>query len=257
VLEQRAITSVFQPIVDLGTGRLAGVEALARFARLPVRGPDAWFAEADAVGLLLELELEAVRTALDGLPSIPGDAFLAVNASPTTVVSDGFADALEGAALERIVIEVTEHADVSDYGSLGAALEPLRRSGLRVSIDDVGAGISSLRHVVMLSPDMVKIDASLTAGVDRDDARHAVVAALAACASQLGARSVAEGIEHRDQLETLIGLGVELAQGFLLAEPGSLSELAGDHVFGAARRRAPGVKPHSMPLGATRAGAGS
>jgi EAL domain-containing protein (putative c-di-GMP-specific phosphodiesterase class I) len=256
VLERHAIKAVFQPIFDLETGRLAGVEALARFARLPVRAPDAWFEEADTAGLLLEVEIEAVRTAMEALHSIPRTAFLAVNVSPSTVVSDGFADVLEGANLERMVLELTEHAVVSDYGELIAALEPLREAGLRLAVDDVGAGTSSLRHVVMLSPDIMKIDTSLTAGVERDDARHAVVAALAACARQLGARSVAEGIELRDQLEALMQLGVELAQGFLLAEPESLGELASRDIFGAARRRADTSK-RFRPYGSARMRAGS
>jgi EAL domain-containing protein (putative c-di-GMP-specific phosphodiesterase class I) len=108
---------------------------------------------------------------------------------------------------------------VLDYVALNRSLAPMRSRGFRVAVDDVGSGASSLRHVVMLSPELLKIDVSLTHGIDHDPTRHAVVAALADCASRLGAASLAEGVGSRAEIEHLLGLGVSLGQGSLLAEP--------------------------------------
>ena len=226
VIERGAVRSAFQPIFDLASGAMVGVEALARFARLPIRGPDAWFAEAEAVGLLAVLEATAVRSALDGLAEIPSSAFLSINVSPTVVGSDEVQDVFADAPADRIVLELTEHTPVHDYVALNETLAPMRARGFQVAVDDVGSGISSLRHVVMLAPDMMKIDIALTNGIDHDPTRHAVVAALAACATQIGAVSVAEGIGSREEIEHLLAVGVTLGQGYELAEPEMLDPIA-------------------------------
>lgn len=250
-IEHRAVRSAFQPIFDLLSGEMVGVEALARFARLPVRGPDAWFAEADAVGLRDVLEAAAVRSALDGLPEIPSTAFLSINVSPIAIGSDEVQDVFAGAPADRIVLELTEHTPVRDYVALNEAIAPMRARGFRVAIDDVGSGISSLRHVVMLAPDLMKIDLSLTNGIDHDPTRHAVVAALADCANRLGAVTVAEGVGSREELEHLIGLGVTLGQGYMLAEPEMLDPIAAAGPLNL-RRRAADSSRWSTPTGSLR-----
>ena len=101
----------------------------------------------------------------------------------------------------------------------------MRSRGFRIAIDDVGAGISRLRHVVMLAPDMVKIDSALTTGIDHDPTRHAVVAALADCAAQLGAVAVAAGVAGREEVDALLAVGVALGQSPLSVEAGSLASM--------------------------------
>lgn len=231
VLAEGGITAAFRPVFDVRTGALVGVESIPRVPRLPVRGADAWVAEAAAVGLMLEFELAALDAALTALPEIPVDAFLAVNLSPSTVCDPRFQRALDAVVRRRLVLEITEHDHVDDYDALTHALGRSRERGMRFAIGDVGAGIASLHHVVRLAPDFVKIDASLTHGVESDSGRHAVVAALAACARQLEAGVVAEGVATLDQLDVLTGLGVDYFQGFLLAEPGSLSGITWEAVF--------------------------
>lgn len=231
VLDDKALSAAFQPIFDVETGTIVGAEALARIARLPVRGADSWFAEAAAVGLGSELELAAVAAALEAMTEVPPHAFVAINVSPQTVAEPAFEELMGSAPGERIVIEITEQAAVEDYAALNAVLNRLRGAGVRIAVDDVGAGIASLHHVVMLAPEFLKIDRSLTEGVESDPARHAVVAALTSCASHLGATVVAEGVAATDQLKELIRLGVDLVQGFLLAEPGSLAEITWKEAF--------------------------
>ena len=166
-----------QPVVDMRDGSLVGVEALSRFPADVLSGAGAWFAAALEVGLATELELAALRKALALLPGRPEGTSLSVNASPATVLC-GLVDVLPGVAWDKVVLELTEHVPVDDYAALNAALAPLREAGARVAIDDAGSGFASLRHILDLHPDVIKIDIAITRGVDTDpsrarDRRHA------------------------------------------------------------------------------------
>jgi EAL domain-containing protein (putative c-di-GMP-specific phosphodiesterase class I)/AmiR/NasT family two-component response regulator len=212
---------LFHPVVDLETRREIGMEALARFGSIPVKPPDQWFAEATALELGLQLELRTLKEALEGLPKIPEGAFLAVNCSHHAAVSPEFIDRLDGVE-GRVVLEITEHEAIEDYAALAETLAPLRERGLRVAVDDVGAGYASLRHALQLAPDMVKIDISLTRGIDRDPGRRALAAALISFAGETNMTIVAEGIETAGELHALRELGVRYGQGFYLARPAPL-----------------------------------
>lgn len=225
VLAGEALTMVFQPIFDLGQGDIIGVEALARFESEPYRPPDSWFMEAQTVGLGLELELAAVNGALRRLDDLPPGTFLSVNLSPEVAAAPEFAQTLAGLPGERIVIEVTEHAPIGDYQALLEALDGLRSLGVRLAIDDAGAGYASLKHILQLSPDFIKLDVALTQGIDTDTARRALAKALIAFASETGTVIVAEGIETQEELDALRALGVTYGQGYYLGRPGPLSNL--------------------------------
>lgn len=225
VLHGSAITMVFQPIVELTTGATVGVEALARFPGSD-RRPDWWFAEAALVGLGADLELLAVRTAAAQVTSLPSDMYMSVNASPTTALDPRLVEILTTRA-ERFVLELTEHASVADYDHLVERLAPLRGLGMRLAVDDAGSGFASLRHILRLHPDVIKLDIELTRGVDLDPARRALASALVAFGAEIGATIVAEGIETAAELETLSRLGVRHGQGFHLARPGPIPGAAG------------------------------
>ncbi len=123
----------------------------------------------------------------------------------------------------RLVLEITEHEAVEDYPSLVDALAPLRANGARVAIDDAGAGFASLRHTLRIAPDIVKLDMSLTRGIDADRGKRALAAALVSFAMEMDFALVAEGIETADELEALRQLGVGFGQGYFLAVPGPLA----------------------------------
>ncbi len=222
VLRDGRLTMHFQPILSLDPREIIGVEALARFSGPPERPTIDWFEEAEAVGLRLDLELAAAGLAIRQLGSIPDGVYLSVNLSAPTAVSSAFMEMLDGVPGDRIVIEVTEHAPVEDYGELNQAVERLRDRGVRLAIDDAGAGFASLRHIVRLDPDIIKLDGSLTRGIDRDVKRRALASALIAFAREIEADIVAEGIESRDECEHLRALGVSAGQGYFLARPGPL-----------------------------------
>jgi len=216
VIESGGIHPVYQPIVDLAKGRVTGVEALARFdTGMPLQ----WFEEASDVGLREELETSALAVALAGLPALPPKAYLALNLSPSTLLCRDVARLLGAVPLERIVIEMTEHAPVGDYEALNRALRPLRDAGVRVAVDDAGAGFSSLRHILLMVPDIIKLDISLTRGIDGDRPRRALSCALVAFARETATTIVAEGIETDAELRTLREIGVTEGQGFLIARP--------------------------------------
>ncbi|MCW2529660.1 MAG: response regulator receiver modulated diguanylate phosphodiesterase [Pseudonocardiales bacterium] len=224
ILESGGPRMVFQPIWDLGTGALLGVEALARFDAEPVWGPERWFIEAAELGLGVELEVTAVRTALDALDAIPAHAYLAVNVSAPTVTS-GLLEPLISAAAKRIVLEVTEHSPIPDYDALIDALLRLRRTGVRVAIDDAGGGYAALQHILQLNPDIIKLDLDLTRGIENDPARRALASALVHFAQETAMVIVAEGIETVAALDILRTLGVSAGQGDYLAGPAPASEL--------------------------------
>jgi PAS domain S-box-containing protein len=220
VIDDEQFFPVFQPIVDLQSGRVVGAEALTRFTAEPARSPDKWFAEAATVGLGGELQRITLRRALDHIDELPPGAYLSVNVSPS-LLSDA-APLLRSVDGTRLVVELTEHEEIADYDALTAASAELRTRGIRFAIDDAGAGYSSLTHVLRLLPDIVKLDISITRGADTDLARQALARALVEFAGKLGATVVAEGVETAAELRTLAGLGVACGQGYHMARPGPL-----------------------------------
>src|SRR5438132_13097546 len=169
---------VYQPIVRVPGGEVLGWEALARFAMMPNRAPDRWFEEAALVGLREQLELRAVRDALAVARKLHNGHFISVNASPETLQSPRFAALAREAGGGRLVVEVAEPTVVEDYGRLRHAVDDLRSSGVRVAIDDAGAGFASLKQIVQLAPEFIKLDLALTRGIDRDPVKRALAAAL-------------------------------------------------------------------------------
>jgi EAL domain-containing protein (putative c-di-GMP-specific phosphodiesterase class I) len=211
---------VYQPIVDLKRGEIAGYETLSRFPGPPVAGPDLWFAAARAVGRAEELELRVLERALAARESLPGDAFLSVNVAPEALVDERMTKLLRRGSLERVVFELTEHTMVSDYTLLKQATSEVRSRGGMVAVDDAGAGYAGLAHILSLRPDIVKLDRSLIEGVHLDEAKSALVEILGAFTSRIDAWILAEGIEEAAELQRLIQLDVPLAQGYLLGRPG-------------------------------------
>lgn len=218
MLDGHAITIFHQPIHDLASGEPVGVECLARFPNTTRRGPDAWFEDATRVGLGVELEMAAVRAALETLGHVPAGKFAAINVSPATILSGALERELEGVDAGRLVIEVTEHQRVEDFAALSRKLTRLKET-VRIAIDDVGTGYSGLRHIVDLQPDVLKMDMSLTRDIHRDPARRALTGALVQLAQDIGCRLVAEGIETVEERDAMAALGVDCGQGYFFARP--------------------------------------
>lgn len=211
------LTVVFQPIIELARGRIVGFESLARFA--DGRPPGLWFAEATRAGLLEELELLAARRALARLGDVPSDCYLSINLAPQTIAGGGIESLFEGQELARVAVEVTEHAAIQDYDEVVAVLEPLLARGLRVAVDDVGAGYASLQHVLRLQPDIIKVDRTFVATSAPSVSHRAVLAALTQLAHELGADLVAEAVDTEAALQAVTAAGFTHVQGNLFAAP--------------------------------------
>ena len=219
VIDAQDFTTVYQPIYHFGADRIVGFEALARFSALPIRAPNVWFDEATQVGLVEALEMTAIEQALQGLAHLPEDIYLSLNVSPVTVMRGAMTRALKRAPLERIVLELTEHVSIPDYAQLVQVLQPLRQSGVRLAVDDAGAGYASFRHILRLEPDIIKLDISLTRDIDTDRTRRALAAALIRFAEETGSTIIAEGVETESELTVLRHLGINKAQGYLIGRP--------------------------------------
>lgn len=224
-LKGRGLTHLFQPVFDLTNGDCFAVEALARFPGRVKRAPDIWFAEAHAMGVGLELEVASVKKALRALPLLAGDITLCVNAGPEAIVSEQVRDLLTACDSRRVVMELTEEAKVDDYARLSDALSGLSLLGVRLAIDDTGAGFASFAHILKLAPDIIKLDRELTSGIDHDPVRAALATALVSFAAQLGAEIIAEGIETAAELEVLRNLGIRYGQGYFLCVPTAIDSV--------------------------------
>jgi EAL domain-containing protein (putative c-di-GMP-specific phosphodiesterase class I) len=207
-------------VFDLRTGTVLGVEALARFDLDSGLDPGPWFSEAWALGLGLDLELSILCKAVAIASDRPPGLFLSVNVTPLTATSDKFATFIEQVEMpSALVFEITEQTRVEDYPMLNERLARVRSCGARLAVDDAGAGYASLRHIVQLRPDFIKLDMSFAADIEDNRAQQAMVSSLVHFGEETGSTIVAEGIEKPGQLESLMSLGITVGQGHLLAAP--------------------------------------
>jgi len=212
------VVAHLQPLVDLTRGCVAGHEALVRFDGGP--GPLAWFHVARGAGLAAQLEAAALRAALAHRGTLPVNTFLTVNVSPDLLDHPLVRAELLAGSLRGVVVELTEDTRIESYAAIAAPLQELREAGAMVAVDDAGAGYAGLAHLLHLRPDFVKLDRDIVAGLDRDEAKRAMVDMMGTLAARLDAWVVAEGVETRAELAVLCDLGVPLAQGWCLGRPG-------------------------------------
>jgi EAL domain-containing protein (putative c-di-GMP-specific phosphodiesterase class I) len=216
ILETGDFESVFQPIIDLTDGHVVGYEALTRFhIDAPTEGV---FAAANAAGVGVGMELATLDAAVSASWALPTDGFVSYNVSAELVHAGSALKTVLRRARQPVVLELTEHDQVSDYAALREALSSLNPP-VHVSVDDAGSGFASLRHVLELRPAFVKLDRSWVAGIDDDPRRQALVAGMAHFAKTADSQLIAEGVERPEELAVLKELSVDMGQGFLLGMP--------------------------------------
>ncbi|MFY9470359.1 MAG: EAL domain-containing protein, partial [Solirubrobacterales bacterium] len=226
VCSPSSIETVYQPIVGLADGRTRMLEALTRFHTPFDIDTGEWFQEALDLDMAIDLELATLRSAVTDLADHDYRASrISINLSPDTLLDPALESALEAVEPDRLTVEITEHARIADYAATKAALSALSERGVKIAIDDAGAGFASLRHILSLMPDLIKLDISLTRGIDADQARRALAKGLITFAQEIGAEIVAEGIETSAELECLRELGATYGQGYIIARPAPLSEM--------------------------------
>jgi diguanylate cyclase (GGDEF)-like protein len=230
-VERDELRLVYQPLVDLRTGDVTGVEALLRWAH-PQRGllsPADFLVEAEATGLIIPIGAWVLATALRDLSSwrrsTGHDVGVAVNLSASQLADAGLVELVIDTLRSNLTdasalsVEITETALLRDVEGAARDLDALRRLGVHVAIDDFGIGYSSLDYLRRLPVDILKIDRTFVSGVGRSEQSTAIVATLTAMASSLRLTVVAEGVETVQQLATLRDLGCGLAQGYHLSRP--------------------------------------
>jgi EAL domain-containing protein (putative c-di-GMP-specific phosphodiesterase class I) len=215
---------VVQPIVKLATGQRIGAEALSRFPAEWKMAPDVCFSEAHSIGVGSQLELMAIYTAGQHVHRL--DGYVSMNASPAVLLMPECITLLSAMPLDRVILDLSEHDPVEDYDELAAVIAPLRAAGMRLAIDDVGAGFSSLRHIIVTNPDMIKLDRTIVAGVHTDRVLRTLVHSLAEFGHACEATVVAEGIETAEDAEILATLGVDAGQGWYYGRPAAVEVLA-------------------------------
>ena len=212
--------AVLQPIVDVTTGRAVAAEGLTRFTGSTpaqpgggLRSAGHWFDDAARLGLRQDLELVTANAVLDLLDAVPATVALCINLAPETLLTPRLDELLRDRPLSRVVLEITEHAPVNDYEALSAALRPYRDRGLRLAVDDAGAGTRACGTCWPSQPDLIKIDMTLTREPTTTSRAARCSTALAGFAADTGCRLVAEGVETPDELAAVTPCGIHLVAG--------------------------------------------
>ncbi|WP_354191638.1 EAL domain-containing protein [Arthrobacter sp. UYCu712] len=215
------LVTAFQPIRELSTGAVIGVEAFTRFGNDGSDTAEEWFVAAAEARLGSELEFAALECALTAAQRLPAHLYVALKLSPSTCLDPLLPEFLGESALSpcHIVLQLTDALTPEQPAALVSALAPLRREGVRLEVDHVGSYFDSIRHVRQLEPDIIKLDRDLIAGIDADALRHAFGEAMTGFAEQLGAALIAEGIETSNELAAVARLGVTAGQGYYLGRP--------------------------------------
>ena len=230
ILMQESIVSVYEPIVTLPARVPIGYEALARGPiGTGLETPMALFAAAEQGDLTFELDVLCRRRALRGARGIDPSSKLFLNILPSSIHDPDFTEMRIHRALEELgigpanlVLEISEREAIANFQIFREAVDHISRLGVGIALDDTGTGYSSLEAVLELGPDFLKVDMSLIRGLEGDPQRQELLGSLQALATNMNARLIAEGVETEAELETLIRLGVELAQGFLFGRGGPI-----------------------------------
>jgi EAL domain-containing protein (putative c-di-GMP-specific phosphodiesterase class I)/signal transduction histidine kinase len=211
---------VYQPIIDIRSGRerVVGFEALARFE---TGGPPEWFHAAGSLGIRLELEVACIKAAIDGF-QIGDDSFLAVNLADRTLHSSRLIELVDSFDAARLVLELSESAAIKSYEETRAIVESLAERGVRLAVDDIGAGEVDLWHMSRTGAQIIKIDLSLIQRIVTHPRDRGLVKGIVAMAGEIGAVVIAEGVETEEQHRLLVDLGADLGQGFLYGKPDAL-----------------------------------
>ncbi len=239
ILNFERITSLYQPIVNLRTSEIIGYEALSRGPeQTQFYSPLALIDKAHELNRIWDLEMLFRKKALEQLYKLENDKFLFINVDPDVIKTPEFKSGLTKEYLEQvggeetsIVFEITERTAISDYAAFQLILENYRRQGYLVAIDDVGAGYSGLKTINELRPNFIKIDMDLIRNIDKDAFKQALIKAFVDTSLTTNIKIIAEGIETKEEMKTLILLGVHAGQGFYLKKPARTFESLDEEII--------------------------
>lgn len=220
IIKNKQYEILYQPIIEYETKSAIGFEALTRFQKNNVsKSTQELFRIASMTGMAPQLETDVIQSAFAQFSPSSNNQFLSVNVSPKTVQSKAFLTAFEAWGNHPFVLELTEHDAVENYASLRDSLDTVTDSRARLAIDDAGSGYASFKHIVELSPSIIKIDASIIRGVYKSRNKQGLIKAFVEYGKFTNTKIIAEGIETQDELDSLLSLGVKLFQGYYFALP--------------------------------------
>ncbi len=217
IVEAGEVYIAFQPIVDLANARTFGYEALARSTSPEYPGPPHLLAAAIKSAFIGQLGRELRRLAVENCPDYP----LFLNVHPDEFNEGWLVRPDDALALHerQVYLEITESVPISHYRYCHSALKEIRSRGIKIAVDDLGAGYSNLKYIVDLHPEVVKLDRELIAGLTRDSRLYKLVASIVELCRVQGAKVVAEGIETATELTAVMEAGAHYGQGYFLARP--------------------------------------
>lgn len=227
ILEKKAIYPVFQPIINLKTGQVAGYEALSRIDRKNTSFNIAdMFKVAEQLGAVWKLEKLCRNKALKAASGKPQNTKLFLNVDGKVLQDEHFIQgftnrkaAKAGVSSSDIVFEITERSDIENYRILQKIMKHYVDQGYEIALDDVGAGYSGLNRVVNTEPNYLKADMELVRNIQNSKAKKAMMALLLHYCDEMGTIMIAEGIEKAEELQCLCELGVHYGQGYFLGMP--------------------------------------
>lgn len=227
IMDSCLISTLYQPIVRLEDGAVIGYEALSRGPRdTEFESPMALLAEAERSQCLWDLEILLRRLAIERSAGLEEGQTLFLNVDPRIIKDPGFQQGLTREYLEAvslkpsaIIFEITERYAIKDYQAFNRVLDNYREQGYQIAIDDAGAGYSGMHTIAVTQPNYVKIDMDIVRNVHSDPMRQAIVKSFVLLGQTANIRIIAEGIESREELKTLVRLGVYSGQGFYLQRP--------------------------------------
>lgn len=230
IIDGKRIRTVFQPIVSLRDGSVLGHEALSRMTcESEIRNPEQLFRVAGESDRLWDLELLCRTTALKTTFLNSGSAYgkkLFLNVNPNIMHDEKFRQGFTreylqqyGIRPESIIFEITERNAVADMGGFRGTVEHYKEQNYRIAVDDAGAGFSGLNLISDIHPHYIKLDMNLVRSIDRDTFKHALVKSMVELSQTAGVQLIAEGVETRAELATLVDLGVQYAQGYFIQRP--------------------------------------
>lgn len=229
-LRDRSFVMHFQPIVDVRNGCTVAHEALCRGTMEGLRFPDVIFELAEQTNRVWELGRVLRDVVADELDQTTRDrdaespALLFINVHPSDIEDPMFLEqALSGRLARhanRIVVELTERAAISDYRRVKDFFTTLRRLGYRLAIDDLGSGYAGLTALAELEPDFIKFDMSLVRDIHRHPVKQRLLSRMQEFANEIGAQTISEGVENEQERDALLGSGSRLMQGYFFGRPG-------------------------------------
>jgi EAL domain-containing protein (putative c-di-GMP-specific phosphodiesterase class I)/GGDEF domain-containing protein len=227
IITHRNIHTVFQPIFHLPQHQRVGYEALSRGPEGSIfESPDTLFAAARDNSLLMELESICQASAFESLVAFKPQGRIFVNTSSNFISHPVFQKRLKDNSLKKLssslVLEITEKEAIHNYHDFRSDIEPVRKAGIRIAVDDAGSGYADLESIAEVRPEYIKIANSITRNVARDLIKQEIVSSFLVLARKLKSTVIAEGIENREDFHALKRLGVEYGQGYFLGRPAQL-----------------------------------